>query len=185
MMVSETELGRGLGKAVKRVRLAVGLSGVLSLAIGILMLIWPDKSAIVFTVLLGVYALLVGIVYIAVGVSVRELGGVIRTLHVLAGVLFVATAVIAFTNPATSAVSFAVVVVIFIGVSWIVEAVAALSTIGAKTSAGWAVAYAVVSLIGGIILVLSPLTGAVVFWAWIAAIAIVLGIAQIVRAIRL
>jgi uncharacterized membrane protein HdeD (DUF308 family) len=71
---------------------------------------------------------------------------------------------------------------ILVGIMWIVEGVVALTTLGGARSKAWTAFFAILSIVAGIILLFSPLWGAVVLW-WLLGISlVVLGILQIVRA---
>ena len=48
-------------------RAARGFGGVLAVVIGILILLWPERTASVATALIAVYAIGAGVVYAAVG----------------------------------------------------------------------------------------------------------------------
>ncbi len=74
---------------------------------------------------------------------------------------------------------------IFIGVSWIVDGVVALTLLGSDGSRVWTVLYAILSIIAGIIVLFSPLIAGFAFWLLLGISLIVLGIIQIVRAITL
>ena len=81
-----------------------------------------------------------------------------------------------------AAVSLAVFIGILVGIMWIVEGVVALTTIGLSGSKGWSVFFAILSIVAGIVLLFSPLWGAIVLW-WLLGISlVVLGIIQMIRA---
>lgn len=182
--MTSSPAGAPAGSLRRTLRAGHIIGGAVALIVGLLMLIWPDKTAIAFTVVLAVYALVAGIVYIGIGIASKEMSGWSRAGQILAGVLFVVTAVIAFANPATSALTFAYVTVVFIGVSWIFEGVAALTLLPQATSKGWTVFHAIVSLLGGAALLIAPFTGIALMWLWFAVTLIVLGVVQVVRGVR-
>lgn len=164
------------------VRLAFGLSGLLALIVGLLILIWPGKTAVVITGILAVYAVAAGLVFIGLGVFSKKLGGWARVGHIVLGVLYVVAGVIAFMNLPAAAASIALIVTIMIGITWLIEGVVSLTTLGASSSKGWTVFFAIVSILAGVGLLLSPLWGAVVLF-WLLGISLVaMGIVQIVRA---
>lgn len=76
----------------------------------------------------------------------------------------------------------AVFVAILVGIMWIIEGVVALSTLGDAPSKVWTTIFAILSIIAGIVLLFSPIWGAVVLWWLIGISLIVLGILQIARA---
>ena len=54
--------------AVNGIRTALGLSGAIALIVGILILVWPGRTAIVVTAIIAVYAVIGGLVYAGLGI---------------------------------------------------------------------------------------------------------------------
>lgn len=183
-MVTHAEVSDALKSVVKGVRTGLIVSGVLTALIGVFMLVWPEKTALVFTYVLGAYAIIAGIVYFGLS-FIGGLSGWARVGHILVGIVFFAAGLTAFLNPAPSAIAFAAVVIIMLGIVWIMEGIAALSALSVSVSKGWTIFYAIVSILGGIALFIAPLWFAPILWLWIAIALIVLGIVQIVRAATL
>lgn len=169
----------------KSIRVALAVSGALALIAGIVLLVWPVKSAVIVTAIFASYLIIAGIVYIGLGIFSREKGGWARVGHIVLGLLYIAAGVIAFFNLNVAAATLALVVVIFIGVSWIVDGVVALSLLGSDGSRVWTMLYAVLSIIAGIIVLFSPAIAGFAFWLLLGISLVVLGIIQIVRAITL
>ncbi len=148
--------------ATNGIRTALGLGGVLSVILGIVILVWPGKTAMVVTALIAVYAIIAGLVYAGLGIFAAGKGGWSRIGHVLLGVLFVVAGIVAFTNLGATAVTLAAFLGILVGIMWIIEGVVALSTLDLAPSRGWTIFYAIISIIAGVTLLFSPLWGAVV-----------------------
>lgn len=168
--------------AVNGIRTALGIGGVLAVITGILILVWPGWTAAVVVAIVAIYAIAVGLVYAGLGIFSKARGGWSRVGHILLGILFVIGGIIALANLTTATAWFAVVFGIFVGIAWIIEGVVALSTLGGAASKGWSVFFAILSIIAGIVLLFSPIWGAVVLWLLLGISLIVLGVAQVVRA---
>lgn len=166
---------------VNGIRTAFGIGGAIALIVGILILVWPLKTAAVGTAIIAVYAIASGLVYAGLGIFSKTLGGWSRVGHIALGVLFVAAGVIALANLGDTTVFLAIFVGVFIGITWIVEGVVALTTLGNSASRGWTIFFAVMSLIAGVILVFSPFYVALL-WLFVGASLVILGIIQLVRA---
>lgn len=167
---------------VNGIRLTLGIAGILTLIAGVLILVWPGQTAAVVTGILAVYTIAAGLVYAGLGLFAKDRGGWGRLGYVLLGVLFVVAGIVAFMNLTETKLLLAVFVAIFVGIAWIVEGVVSLSTIGDSSSKVWTVIFAIISIIAGIYLLLSPLWGAVVLW-WVLGIMLVaMGVVNIVRA---
>ncbi|MCZ0708647.1 DUF308 domain-containing protein [Microbacterium paraoxydans] len=169
----------------KSIRVALAVSGVLALLAGIALLVWPVKSAVIVTAIFASYLIVAGVVYIGLGIFSRAKGGWSRVGHIVLGLLYIVAGVIAFFNLNVAAATLALVVVIFIGVSWIVDGVVALSLLGSDGSRVWTVIYAILSIVAGIIVLFSPVIAGFALWLLLGISLVVLGIVQIIRAITL
>lgn len=167
---------------LKSLKWLLGLGGALAIVIGALIFLWPTKSAVVITMILAAYALVGGVFYIILAIVAKGMPTGGRVAQGLAGVIFIIAGIVAFMNPAVSTATFAIIVVIFIGVSWIFEGIAALTTLKLAPSKGWAIFFAIVSIIAGIAVLVSPLFAGAVLWMWFGISLFILGIVQVVRA---
>lgn len=174
---------------VKSVRVLLAVSGVIALVAGIILLVWPGKSATVVAgiavAIIGAYFIIGGLVYIALAIFSREKGGWSRIGHILLGLLYLVAGVIMFTNFYASSAALIIITMIFIGVSWIVDGVVSLSLLNHSTSKVWTVLYAILSILAGVIVFFAPLYTAAVLWMIIGVTLIVLGAVQIIRAVTL
>jgi len=170
---------------VKSLRVFLAVSGVIALIAGMVMLVWPVKTAFVLTGIIAAYLIVAGIVYVGLGIFSAGKSGWARLGHVVLGLLYIVAGVIAFTNIGDAAVLFAVVTVVFIGVSWIFDGVVSLTLMGQDGSRTWTLLYALLSIVAGIAVISLGLAAATFFWLFLAISLVVLGIAQIVRAITI
>ena len=168
--------------AVNGIRTALGIGGVLSVILGILILVWPARTAFVAVFIVATYAIAAGVIYAGLGIFSKSKGGWSRVGHIVLGVLFVVAGVVAYANLPAATAWFGVFVGVMVGVMWIVEGVVSLSTLADAVSKGWTVFYAILSIIAGLTLLFSPLWGAAVLWWLLGISALVLGVIQIVRA---
>lgn len=169
----------------KSIRITLAVSGVIALIAGIVLLVWPVKSAVIVTAIFASYLVVAGVVYIGLGIFSKVKGGWARVGHIVLGLLYIVAGVIAFANLGVAAATLALVVVIFIGISWIVDGVVALTLLGQDGSRVWTLLYALLSIIAGIIVLFSPLIAGLAFWLFLGISLIALGIVQIVRAITI
>ena len=165
------------------VRVALLVSGAVALIAGLVLLIWPLKTAIIVTGIFAAYLILAGLVYVGLGIFTSAGRGWSRIGHIALGLLYIAAGVIAFANLGAATRTLAVVTVIFIGLSWIIDGVVSLSLLGSDGSRVWTLVYALLGVIAGAAVLLSPLYAAVVLW-WVLSISlIVLGVGQLVRGV--
>lgn len=182
MTTASNSTASGATRAVNAIRTALGVAGVLALIVGILILAWPDKTAMVVTGIIAVYAIVAGLVYAGLGIFSRTRGGWSRVGHIALGILFIIAGIIAFMNLAQTTTWLAGFVGLLVGIMWIVEGVVALSTLGDAPSRAWSIFFAILSILAGIVLLFSPVWGAAVLWWLIGISLIVLGIVNVVRA---
>lgn len=168
--------------AVNGIRTALGVAGAVAVVVGILMLVWPDRTAAVATAIIAIYVIVAGLVYAGLGIFARSMGAWARIGHILLGALFVIAGIVAFFNLTETTEWLAIFVGVLVGVLWIVEGVVALSTLHDTSSKAWSIFFAIVSIIAGIVLLLLPLLGAIVLWLLLGISLIVLGAFQLIRA---
>lgn len=169
----------------KSIRVALAISGAIALIAGIVLLVWPGKTLVLVTGIIASYLVIAGIVYVGLGLFSGKKGGWARAGHIVLGLLYIAAGVIGFLNLQQTAATLALITVIFIGVSWIVDGVVSLTLLHKDGSRAWTIIYAIFSVIAGLIVIFSPMLAAIALW-WILGITlVVLGVIQIVRAIML
>ena len=170
--------------AINGVRTAFGVGGVLSIIAGLIILWQPQGAAAFVTVVIAIYAIVGGLVYAGLGIFSKSKGGWARVGHIILGIIFIAGGVVALFNLQQATAWLAVFIGVLVGILWIVEGIVSLSTLGDAASKGWTIFFAIISIIAGLYLVISPLLGAVVLWWLLGILLIVLGIIQIVRAFK-
>lgn len=171
--------------ATNVVRIAIGLAGLTALIVGILILVWPAKTAVVVTAIIAIYAILTGLVYGAMTLFSKAKSGWWRIGHAILALIFVAAGISALSSLRATAAFLALFLAILVGMMWIIEGVVSLTTLGQSQSKGWTVFFAVLSIVAGMMLFISPVWGAIVLW-WLLGISfVILGAIQIGRALTI
>ncbi|MFF3028022.1 HdeD family acid-resistance protein [Microbacterium sp. NPDC057944] len=171
--------------AFKAIRVSLAVSGVLSLIAGIVLLVWPVKSAVIVTGIFATYLIIAGVVYVGLGIFSKAKGGWARVGHILLGLLYVVAGVIAFANLKEAALTLALITVIFIGVSWLFDGIVSLTLLGSDGSRVWTLLYAILSIVAGIYVLFNVLAAGLVLWVFLGVSLVVLGLVQIIRAFTL
>jgi len=169
----------------KSIRITLAVSGALALIAGIVLLVWPGKSLAIITAIFAVYLIVAGLVYIGLGIFSGARGGWSRVGHIVLGLLYIVAGAIAFANLQPTGAILAFIVVIFIGVSWIVDGVVALTLLGKDGSRVWTLLFALLSIVAGIVVIAAPVTSALTLWLFLGISLVVLGLVQIIRAITI
>lgn len=163
------------------IRLALGIAGLAAVAVGIAIFVWANATLLIVAWLFGLYFLIAGIARIVRSFTVPAATTGYRVLSVILGLLVVGAGIYLLINP-----SFGVELLAYIiGIAWIVEGVATLADSSSRASRGMAIFYAIVSIIGGVLIFFVP-TAAVVFLLKIVAIVLIIaGVVQIFQALTL
>ena len=101
------------------------LLGLISLAAGVIALVWPGPTALVLVLIIGIWAVIGGFVEIFAAFQSGETAGT-RTLFILSGLVSIAFGVVLFARPGVGAVTLALLFGLFsiiYGVSEIVMGV--------------------------------------------------------------
>ena len=133
---------------------SVLLSGVLSLALGVLVLVWPGISILVAAIFFGAYLLVTGISQVFHAFTLHVSAGG-RVMLFISGAAALILAVLCFRSIQNSILLLA----IWIGVGFIFRGVAtAVSAISDPDTPGrgWEIFVGVISLLAGIVVLASP-----------------------------
>jgi len=101
------------------------LLGLISLAAGVVAVVWPEPTALVLVLVIGIWAVIGGIVEIVSGFGSGDTAGT-RALFILTGLVSIAFGVLLFARPDVGAVTLALLFGLFsiiYGVSEIVTGV--------------------------------------------------------------
>lgn len=169
----------------KSIRISLAVSGVIALIAGIVLLVWPLKTAMMVTAIVASYLVIAGLVYIGLGIFSGKKGGWGRLGHIILGVLYIVAGIVAFVNLTAATATLALVTAIFLGVSWIIDGVVSLTLLNKDGSTAWTIIYAILSIAAGVIVIFSPLLAAVALWWVLGFTLVILGVIQIIRAITL
>ncbi|VAZ75244.1 hypothetical protein LAUMK4_02391 [Mycobacterium persicum] len=157
------------------------LSGLLSLILGVLILVWPGISVLVAAVAFGIYLVVTGIAQVVLAFSLHVSAGS-RILAFISGAASLILAVLAFRHFGNAVLLLA----IWIGIGFIFRGVATtVSAINDPTlpGRGWQIFVGVISLIAGVVVLAAPfesiITLAIVVGVWL----VIIGLCEIVSAV--
>lgn len=170
-----------IAQAQNKLKVAMGVFGLVTLAAGIAILVWPTKTAMIVTGIFAVYVIVAGLAYVGAGFFSSGMGFGARLWRILLGALFVVAGIVALGSLQTTSAFFFVFMSIMIGVTWIYEGFLAFATMSSSSSKGWSVFFGIISIVAGFVLIFSPIVGAVSLWWAIGIVAVVYGIVQIVQ----
>ena len=151
------------------------LIGVLGVALGVIVLAWPGKTLVVAGVLFGIYLVASGVGYVFSAFGAHA-GVAMRVLSFLTGVVMLMLGFFCFRDKLESILLLA----LWIGIGWLFRGVtllAAALSFDHIPARGWQVLSGVIIVIGGGVLIISPLDSiailTLVAGCWLIAIGIV------------
>lgn len=158
------------------------LVGVVTVALGILVLAWPGPSILVASVLFGVYLVATGIAEVMFAFS-GHVSAAYRVLLFIAGALSLVLGVLAFRHFGQGYAT--LLLALWIGIGFIFQGVAATATaISHKDlpARGWTIFFGVITAIAGVVVLAWPF-GSLVVLTLVAGIwLVVIGMTEIVGA---
>jgi len=164
-----------------KMRWALGLSGALSVALGVVIVVWPGISLYALTIVFGAYALATGIIQLGSAISGAEKGE--RGWLVVTGLLGIAVGVMVLVWTNISALALLYVIGVYAVVLGVIAIGGAFSLPISGGDTALMILWGVLSIVFGIVIFAKPGAGALVTLALIAAFALVIGISELAVAI--
>jgi uncharacterized membrane protein HdeD (DUF308 family) len=151
------------------------LTGVVAVAIGVIVLAWPGKTLLVAGVLFGIYLVVSGIGYVFAAFGTHT-GAAMRVLTFITGVISLVLGFFCFRDKYEAVALLA----LWIGISWVFRGMTLLATalsLDHLPGRGWQVLSGLIIVIGGGVLIISPIDSiailTLVAGCWLIAIGIV------------
>ena len=171
-------------KAKNAIRGLYGIIGVAAIVLGVALLIWPGKTLGVAAVALGIYFVVSGVIRIVSAIVTLGLPSGWRILDILIGIMLSVGGVLMLKNAALSGQVLAVFITMVVGLGWMMEGVMALAESWRLPSSGWAVLYAIISIIAGLVVLVSPVSSMLFLVIFCGCALIVMGVSSMVRAFK-
>ncbi len=177
----DTALGAALASAGRHWGLLL-LFGLVSVVVGIIMLVWPGKTLVVFAVFFGAWLLVSGIFQV-IEAFAHGLDGGSRAMLAISGVCGIILGLMCFRGVLQSLE----ILALLLGLAWIIRGVltfvTGLSAKGAQ-GRGWVIFGGVVLFLGGVVILVWPgislLTLTIVAGAWV----LVFGLVEVFAAFQ-
>ena len=166
------------GTQLTKMRWALGLNGLLSIAVGVVILVWPGISLFALTILFGAYALATGMVGLFYSFSAGAKGE--RAWLVFSSLLGIAVGVMVLAWPNISELALLYVIGAYAVVLGVIAIGGAFSLPIDGGDSALMILSGLVSILFGIVIFARPGTGALVTLALIAAFALITGITELV-----
>ncbi|MEU2420537.1 HdeD family acid-resistance protein [Streptomyces sp. NPDC007851] len=154
------------------------ITGIASLILGILVLVWPGATLLAAGVLFGIYLLISGIFQLVAAFGTHKTTS-LRVLAFISGALSILLGLFCFRGPLESILLLA----LWIGIGWLIRGIT--QTIAAVhdpavPARGWLIFLGIVTFIAGIVLIVSPFQSVAVLTLVAGIWLVVVGIVEIV-----
>jgi uncharacterized membrane protein HdeD (DUF308 family) len=169
------------GTQLSKWRWVVGLQGLASVILGVLLLAWPEISVYALTIVFGIYTLATGITAFAGAFSSQSKDE--RASLVLSGLLGIVVGIVVLVWPGISALALLYVIGIYAVMLGTLAIVASLRLPLDGRDTALMTLTGLVSIVFGIVIFAKPGAGALAVLALIAAFALVIGVSELVVAI--
>jgi uncharacterized membrane protein HdeD (DUF308 family) len=169
------------GTQLTKMRWALGLNGLLSIAFAVAIIVWPDISLKALVILFGAYALASGVVGLAAALSGPAGRG--RGWLIFSSLLGIAVGVLVFLYTDMSALALLYVIGAYAIALGIITIVGAFSLPLDGGDTALMTLTGLVSIAFGVVMFAKPGDGALVLLALIAAYALIVGLAELTVAI--
>ena len=169
-------------RAKNAIRGAYGIIGVIAIVLGLALFIWPGATLKIAAIALGAYFVISGVVRIVTAIVELGLPGGWRVLDVFVGILLTFGGVVVVRNYGMTGQTLALLITLMVGFGWIMEGVLSLVESWRIPHSGWAIAYAIISIIAGFVVLMSPLSSAVFMIIFGGCAMVVMGITSVIRA---
>ena len=158
--------------------------GVITIAAGIAVLVWPRETLVVVAVVFGIQLIVTGLFRFVSAFATSDLTGGSRVLFALLGVLSVIVGLWAVRHVLLTLVA----LVLLLGIFWVVNGLVEIFTAASHRlmpNRGWTIGMGILSVFAGIIVLafpgLSLISLAVILGIWL----LVFGVMEVVAAFRL
>jgi uncharacterized membrane protein HdeD (DUF308 family) len=166
-------------QTVRTVRTGLIIGAVITAIVGILMLAFPQNTAILAAIIFGIFVLIRGIVRVVVGIGGPGLTGLGRTLSIVIGVILLAAGLAILLNISVGVE----VLAIIIGISWIIDGIATLIESSRAAARAFSIVTGIISILAGIAMFFLGGQGVAIIMIVIGAVALALAVVQVVGAI--
>jgi uncharacterized membrane protein HdeD (DUF308 family) len=169
------------GTQLTKMRWALGINGLLSVAVGVVIIVWPGISLFALTILFGVYALVTGI--IGFGAAFSSSMKQERGWLILSSLLGIAVGIMVLVWPNISALALLYVIGAYAVVLGLIAIYGAFALPIDGGDTALMILSGLVAIAFGVVMFANPNDGALVVLALISAFFLIVGITELVVAI--
>lgn len=165
-----------------KLRRAIGFDGLISTIMGALIVFLPNRSAKAAAGMIGAVLIAVGL-FKLLSVFKRDAGnGMARLGSLLVSIIYLVAGIFIFIDMQSAAISLILVVGVLTGMTWLIEGVIQIAIFNQlSTNKVWSFVSALISILGGLSLLFSPVLGGLIVWTFFGISLLVIGIFKLVQ----
>jgi len=159
------------------------ITGIASLILGVLVLVWPGSTLLATGILFGVYLVVSGVFQLVSAFGTHKTTG-LRVLAFISGALSILLGLFCFRGPMQSILLLA----LWIGIGWLIRGITqtlAAASDPSMPARGWQVFLGIITFVAGIVLIDSPFESVAVLTVVGGIWLVVVGVVEIVTAVRM
>ncbi|MFE4665970.1 HdeD family acid-resistance protein [Streptomyces sp. NPDC056716] len=159
------------------------VTGIASLILGVLILVWPSASLRVAGILFGLYLLISGIFQLAAAFGTHRTTS-LRVLAFISGAVSIVLGLFCFRGLTQTILLLA----LWIGIGWLIRGITqtlAASSDSAMPARGWQIFLGIVTFLAGIVLIVSPFESIAVLTLVAGIWLLAVGIVEIITAVMM
>lgn len=163
--------------SIRGIRIALFTTGIVCLLIGAIILFQPGAALIAVGWMFGIYFIIAGLLRLSTIALATNSSTGYRIMTGILGLLLIAGGIYTLGNPVFGAEALAAV----IGITWLIEGIAALTEPSNDRALWFGVLYGVVCIVAGVLVLFTLQASATVLLMVVAAMMVAGGIIQIVQ----
>ncbi|MFF5495691.1 HdeD family acid-resistance protein [Streptomyces aquilus] len=159
------------------------ITGIASLVLGVLVLVWPGSTLLATGILFGVYLVVSGVFQLVSAFGTHKTTG-LRVLAFISGALSILLGLFCFRGPMQSILLLA----LWIGIGWLIRGITqtlAAASDPSMPARGWQVFLGIITFVAGVVLIDSPFESVAVLTVVGGIWLVVVGVVEIVTAVRM
>ena len=165
-----------------KLRRAIGFDGLISTIIGALIVFLPNRSARAAAGMIGAVLIAVGLFKLLAVFKRDAENGMARLGSLIVSIIYLVAGIFIFIDMQSAAISLILVVGILTGMTWLIEGFIQITIINKiSTNKTWSIISALISILGGLSLLFSPVLGGLIVWTFFGMALLVIGIFKLIQ----
>ncbi|MDY2529882.1 DUF308 domain-containing protein [Weissella confusa] len=161
---------------------ALLIDAVTSIIVAILMLLLPDKTVMLFAIIVGITFIFIGGVTAVLFIKFHQDGFLVGVSQAVISVLYVVAGVFMLFNIRLASVTLIGVLATIVGITWMFDGMLQMFTLSSYESGKFLlVIQSIINIVAGVVLMISPISGGIILWLIVGVFILINGITKMIR----